>query len=87
MPTRDARAGRAETRTPEPPDRDEREESPPRLRPKRVTRPPNNYAREQEEEATRYALGSQTERRGRGRPKTRNEIAETKRPAHEETGA
>ncbi|KAI2864382.1 hypothetical protein CBS147323_9143 [Aspergillus niger] len=75
MPTRDTRAGRAETRTPEAPDRDEREESPPRLRPKRVTRPPNNYAREQEEEATRYALGSQTERRGRGRPKTRNETA------------
>ncbi|KAK6810408.1 hypothetical protein RU639_013833, partial [Aspergillus parasiticus] len=75
MPTRDARAGRAETRTPEAPDRDEREESPPRLRPKRVTRPPNNYAREQEEEATRYALGSQSERRGRGRPKTRNETA------------
>jgi hypothetical protein len=47
MPTRDARAGRAETRTPEPPeppDRNEREESPPRVRPKRVTRPPNNYA-------------------------------------------
>lgn len=36
-------------RTPEPPDRDEREDSPPRLaRPKRTTRPPNNYAREQE---------------------------------------
>lgn len=38
----------------------------------RGTRPPNNYAREQEEEATRYALGSQTERRG---PSTRNETA------------
>ncbi|KAJ5125944.1 hypothetical protein N7526_008121 [Penicillium atrosanguineum] len=36
-------------RTPEPPDRDEREDSPPRLsRPKRTTRPPNKYAREQE---------------------------------------
>jgi hypothetical protein len=37
---------------PEPPDRDERyerEDSPPRLsRPRRTTRPPNNYAREQE---------------------------------------
>ncbi|OQE27892.1 hypothetical protein PENFLA_c005G06009 [Penicillium flavigenum] len=42
-------AGRAAMRTPEPPDRDEREDSPPRLsRPKRTTRPPNNYAREQE---------------------------------------
>ena len=41
--------GRAETRTPEPPDRDEHENSPPRLaRPRRTTRPPNNYAREQE---------------------------------------
>ena len=75
MPTRDARAGRAETRTPEPPDGDEREELPPRVRPKRVIRPPNNYAQEQEEESTRYALSSQTERRGRGRPKTRNETA------------
>ena len=36
-------------RTPEPPDRDERGDSPPRLaRPKRTTRPPRNYAREQE---------------------------------------
>ncbi|KAJ5876413.1 uncharacterized protein N7529_001997 [Penicillium soppii] len=36
-------------RTPEPPDRDEREDSPPRLsRPKRTTKPPKNYAREQE---------------------------------------
>jgi hypothetical protein len=75
MLTRDARAGRAETRTPEPPDRDEREESPPLVRPKRVTRPLNNYAWEQEEEATRHVLGSQTKRRGRGRPKTRNEPA------------
>lgn len=36
-------------RTPEPPDRDEREASPPRLaRPKRITRPPRTYAQEQE---------------------------------------
>ncbi|KAJ5492686.1 hypothetical protein N7539_001432 [Penicillium diatomitis] len=42
-------AGRAETRTPEPPDRDEHEASPPRLtRPRRTTRPPNNYTQEQE---------------------------------------
>ncbi|KAJ5543771.1 hypothetical protein N7494_005050 [Penicillium frequentans] len=41
--------GRAETRTPEPPDRDEHEKSPPRfLRPRRTTRPPNKYAQEQE---------------------------------------
>ncbi|KAJ5716202.1 hypothetical protein N7493_008113 [Penicillium malachiteum] len=42
-------AGRAAMRTPEPPDRDEREASPPRLtRPKRITRPPRIYAQEQE---------------------------------------
>ena len=41
--------GRAETRTPEPPERDEHEKSPPRvLRPRRTTRPPNNYVQEQE---------------------------------------
>lgn len=41
--------GRAAMRTPDPPDRDEREDSPPRLsRPKRTTKPPKNYAREQE---------------------------------------
>ncbi|KAJ5730151.1 uncharacterized protein N7483_004659 [Penicillium malachiteum] len=41
--------GRAVMRTPEPPDRDEREDSPPRLsRPKRTTRPPKKYAGEQE---------------------------------------
>ncbi|KAJ5240353.1 uncharacterized protein N7469_001944 [Penicillium citrinum] len=40
--------GRAAMRTPEPPDRDEGENSPPRLRPKRTTRPPRNYAQEQE---------------------------------------
>jgi hypothetical protein len=77
MPTRDARAGQAETRTPKPPNHNKREESPPWLQPKQVTRPLNNYAREQEEEAIRYALGSQTKRQGRGRPKTCNEtIAE-----------
>ncbi|KAJ5737222.1 uncharacterized protein N7483_002347 [Penicillium malachiteum] len=41
--------GRAAMRTPEPPDRVEHEDSPPQLsRPKRTTRPPKNYAREQE---------------------------------------
>ncbi|KAI2682664.1 hypothetical protein DTO012A7_9441 [Penicillium roqueforti] len=35
--------------TPDPPDRDKREDSPPRLsRPKRTTKPPKNYTREQE---------------------------------------
>jgi hypothetical protein len=47
-------------RTPEPPDRDEREDSPPRLaRPKRTTRPPNNYAREQEIDIERKKTHSQ----------------------------
>ncbi|KAJ5449492.1 uncharacterized protein N7458_005941 [Penicillium daleae] len=53
-------AGRAETRTPEPPDRDEHEDSPPRLsRPKRTTRPLNNYAREQEIDTERRITRSQ----------------------------
>lgn len=47
-------------RTPEPLDRDEREDSPPRLaRPKRTTRPPNNYAREQEIDIERKKTRSQ----------------------------
>ncbi|KAJ6186752.1 hypothetical protein N7519_008053 [Penicillium mononematosum] len=40
-------AGRAAMRTPKPPDRDEYKESPPRLsRPKRTTRLPNSYTRD-----------------------------------------
>ncbi|KAI3113530.1 transcriptional regulator family: Zinc finger, CCHC-type [Penicillium roqueforti] len=51
-------------RTPEPPDRDEREDSPPRLaRPKRTTRPPNNYAREQEIDTERRKTRSQQNER------------------------
>lgn len=73
MPTHNTCAGQAKTQTPEPPDHNKLKESPPQLQPKWVTRPPNNYAWEQEEEATRYALGSQTECWGRGRPKTHNE--------------
>jgi hypothetical protein len=57
-------AGRAAMRTPEPPDRDEREDSPPRLaRPKRTTRPPNNYAREQEIDTERRKTRSQQNER------------------------
>jgi hypothetical protein len=53
-------AGRAAMRTPEPPDRNEREDSPPRLaRPKRTTRPPNNHAREQEINIERRKTRSQ----------------------------
>lgn len=52
-------AGRAETRTPEP-DRDEHEDSPPRLsRPRRTTRPPNSYAREQESNTEQRKTRSQ----------------------------
>ncbi|KAI3281821.1 hypothetical protein DTO002I6_9658 [Penicillium roqueforti] len=50
--------------TPEPPDRDERGDSPPRLaRPKRTTRPPNNYAREQEIDTDRRKTRSQQKER------------------------
>lgn len=75
MPSRDARAGRAETRTPEPPDREEHQKSPPGIRPKRTIKRPSTYAQEQEEEAARHVLGSQNKTRGRGRPKTRSETA------------
>ncbi|KAI3301176.1 hypothetical protein DTO002I6_366 [Penicillium roqueforti] len=51
-------------RTPEPPDRDEREDSLPRLaRPKRTTRPPNNYAYEQEIDTDRQKTRSQQKER------------------------
>jgi hypothetical protein len=50
MPSGGPCTGRAETRTPEPAARAEHEKSPPRIRPKRTTRPPTSYAREQEEE-------------------------------------
>ncbi|KAJ5685113.1 hypothetical protein N7536_007732 [Penicillium majusculum] len=47
-------------RTPEPPDRDEHGDLPPRLsRPKRTTRPPNNYAREQENDNEQRKTRSQ----------------------------
>jgi replicative DNA helicase len=53
-------------RTPEPPGRDEHEESPPRLsRPRRTTRPPRSYARDQEidndQRTTRSQLGKKTQ--------------------------
>ncbi|KAJ6114720.1 hypothetical protein N7486_000498 [Penicillium sp. IBT 16267x] len=51
-------------RTPEPPDRDGREDSPPRLsRPKRTTRPPDDYAREQEIENKQRKTRSQQKRK------------------------
>ncbi|KAJ5195488.1 uncharacterized protein N7498_008926 [Penicillium cinerascens] len=57
-------AGRAAMRTPEPPDRDEHEDSPPRLsRPRRTTRPPNNYAREQEIDIEQRKTRSQQQKK------------------------
>ncbi|KAJ5471376.1 hypothetical protein N7530_008733 [Penicillium desertorum] len=62
-------AGRAAMRTPEPPDRDEHVESPPRLsRPKRTTRPPNSYAREQEIGIERRKTRSQQRKKTQDKP-------------------
>ncbi|KAJ5464916.1 uncharacterized protein N7458_000602 [Penicillium daleae] len=62
-------AGRAETRTPEPPDRDEHEDSPPRLvRPRRTTRQPNNYAREQEIHTKQRNTRTQLRKKRQGKP-------------------
>ncbi|CEJ61869.1 Putative Remark: Mars [Penicillium brasilianum] len=61
-------AGRAETRTPEPPDRDEHEDSPPRLaRPRRTTRPPNNYAQEQEIDTEQRKTRAQSKKGRQGK--------------------
>jgi hypothetical protein len=69
-------AGRAETRTPEPPDRDEREDSPPRLaRPRRTTRPPNNYAREQEIDNDQRTTRSQLRKKTQDKPATPHDAA------------
>ncbi|OKP01715.1 hypothetical protein PENSUB_7253 [Penicillium subrubescens] len=62
-------AGRAETRTPEPPDRDEREDSPPRLaRSRRTTRRPNNYAREKEIDNDQRTTRSQLRKKTQDKP-------------------
>ncbi|KAJ5260426.1 hypothetical protein N7505_009807 [Penicillium chrysogenum] len=67
-------SGRAETRTPEPPDRDEHEKSPPRLlRPRRTTRPRNNYDQEQEIEIQQRNARSQQKKRTRGKPVAQRE--------------
>lgn len=72
MPSGSIHTGRAETRTPEPPDRDEEENSPPRLlRPKRTTKPPQNYAQEQERETEQRITRSQQSKqsqKSQGRP-------------------
>lgn len=56
-------------RTPESPDRDEHEDSPPRLpRPKRTTRPPNTYAREQEIDTEQRKTRSQQRKKTQDKP-------------------
>jgi hypothetical protein len=67
-------SGRAETRTPEPPDRDEHENSPPRLaRPKRITRPPTHYAHDQEIDTERRTTRSQRKKNLQGEPVSQRE--------------
>ncbi|KAI3036521.1 hypothetical protein CBS147353_11931 [Aspergillus niger] len=69
-------SGRAETRTPEPPDRDERENSPPRLvRPKRMTRPPAHYAQEQEIDTEQRNTRSQQKKKNQGKPVAQRDAA------------
>ncbi|KAJ5414923.1 hypothetical protein N7509_000021 [Penicillium cosmopolitanum] len=66
--------GRAETRTPEPPDRDEHEKSPPRLlRPRRTTRPPNNYAQEQELDIEHTNARAQQKKKTQSKPAAQRE--------------
>lgn len=66
--------GRAETRTPEPPDRDEHENSPPRLlRPRRSTRPPNDYAQEQELDIEQSIARSQQKKKTQSKPVAQRE--------------
>ncbi|KAJ5454931.1 hypothetical protein N7530_002430 [Penicillium desertorum] len=68
-------SGRAETRTPEPPDRNEHENSPPRLlRPRRSTRPPNNYGQEQELDIEQSNTRSQLKKKTRSKPVAQREV-------------
>jgi hypothetical protein len=67
-------AGRAETRTPEPPDRNEHEDSPPRLaRPRRTTRAPNSYAREQQINNEQRKTRSQQRKKTQDKPATQHD--------------
>ena len=67
-------AGRTAIRTPEPPDRDEHEESPPRLsRPRRTTRPPSNYARDQEIDNDQRTTRSQLRKKTQDKPATQRD--------------
>jgi hypothetical protein len=67
-------AGRAETRTPEPPDRNEHEDSPPRLaRPRRTTRATNSYAREQQINNEQRKTRSQQRKKTQDKPATQHD--------------
>uniref|UniRef100_A0A093Y6E5 Uncharacterized protein n=1 Tax=Talaromyces marneffei PM1 TaxID=1077442 RepID=A0A093Y6E5_TALMA len=80
---------RAATRTPEPPDRDEHENSPPRLlRPKRSTNPPKNYAQEQERETKKRNARPQQRKKNQDRPATQRDapIAEDSATESEDLG-
>jgi hypothetical protein len=69
-------SGRAETRTPELPDRDEHENSPPRLRRlKRTIRPPAHYAQEQEIDTEQRNTRSQRKKNNQGKPVAQREAA------------
>lgn len=68
-------SGRAETRTPELPDRNEHENSPPRLlRPRRSTRPPNNYAQKQELDIEQSSARCQRKKKTQGKPVAQREV-------------
>ncbi|KAJ5816553.1 hypothetical protein N7447_008786 [Penicillium robsamsonii] len=60
-------SGRAETRTPEPPDRDEHE------KPRRTTRPSNNYDQEQEIDIQQRNVRSQRKNEAQGKPVAQRE--------------
>jgi hypothetical protein len=67
-------AGRTAMRTPEPPDRDEHEGLPPRLsRPRRTTRPPSNYARDQEVDNEPRTTQSQLKKKNQDKPVTQRD--------------
>jgi hypothetical protein len=68
--------GRAETQTPELPDHDEHENSPPRLRrPKCTIRPPAHYAQEQEINTKQRNTRSQQKKNNQGKPVAQYEVA------------
>jgi hypothetical protein len=78
---------RAATRTPEPPDQDEHENSPPRLlRPKRTTKPPDNYAQEQERKTEQRNTRPQQRKKNQDRPATQRDAPTAEDSATESEG-